>query len=772
MSTQPLTSPPLDAVGAGCCPVSGVAEVAAEHFSGPRDTLENVRKIVDPSAFVGRGEDDRSTLHLMVENMSCAACIMKIERVVLSLPEVQTARVNMSTRRLAVEWRGGPELGLEIVSRVSALGYPVAPFNPELLKKRDDETNRQLLAALAVAGFAAANVMLLSVAVWAGAFSDMGEVTRNLFHWISALIALPAVAYAGQPFFRSAVSALKNRTTNMDVPISLAVLMAAGMSLQQTIVGGQHAYFDASVSLLFFLLIGRYLDLRARAQARTTAEHLLALNAHAATVLDAQGQERSVPCDQLSVGMTLLVAAGQRIAADGRITSGQTEIDASLLSGETLPVHADVGDQVYAGTLNVGSPLEVTITAISDDTLLGEIVRLVETAEQGRAKYVRIAERASRKYVPIVHAVAAATFVGWFMTNGGAWEPALLAAVAVLIITCPCALALAVPVVQVIATGVLLRRGIIVKSADGLERLAECDYVVFDKTGTLTKGQIELLSSCVVSNDQLAIAAGLARRSHHPISQAIVNAASQLVTPSLERVEEIPGKGLTGFHQGKTVRLGRGDWLFPDAIPARDKKTEQMLETWLLIEGESPVRLVFSDQLRADAGQIISSLLHKGVGVELLSGDRSEPTQAVAKELGITQWESGAMPSRKVARLAELSEQGYRVLMIGDGLNDAPALASGHASISPSSAADISQTAADLVFQGSSLQSVLTAMHVAKQSGRIVRQNFALAIGYNFIAVPIAVMGLVTPLIAAIAMSSSSLLVTLNALRLKYQARD
>ncbi len=771
MITQNLSSVSVDGISGGCCSVSGLAEVATEQFSGAETDRPADEQIVDPSAFVKSRDDGVSSLHLMVENLSCAACIMKIERAVLDLSGVLAARVNMSTRRLVVEWRGSRSLGLDIVERVTRLGYPVAPYNPDLLRKLDDDTNRRLLAALAVAGFAAGNVMLLSVAVWAGAFSDMGEATRSLFHWVSALIALPAVAYSGQPFFRSAITALRNRATNMDVPISLAVLMAAGMSLYQTIVGGQHAYFDASVSLLFFLLIGRYLDLRARTQARSTAEHLLALNAHAATVLDEEGQERSVPTDQLAIGMTLRVAAGQRIAADGCVRTGQTEIDASLLTGETLPVQAGPGDPVYAGTLNVGNPLEVEITAVSEDTLLGEIVRLVEMAEQGRAKYVRIAERASRRYVPIVHAMALATFIGWFIVNGGVWEPALMAAVAVLIITCPCALALAVPVVQVIATGVLLRRGIIVKKADGLERLAECDYVVFDKTGTLTKGEIELLPLCRVLEDHLKIAAGLARQSHHPISRAVVDATNHLKAAVVTDVVETPGKGLTGTFQGKTVCLGRGDWLFDDVVPERAKETAHMLETWLVVEGEAPVRMVFSDQLRGDAKDVIRILKERGIGVELLSGDRQEPTKAIAQELGIVKWQAGAAPAEKVARLKGLADQGFRVLMIGDGLNDAPALASGHASISPASAADISQTAADLVFQGAHLHSILTALQVARQSGRIVRQNFALAIGYNVIAVPIAVLGLVTPLIAAIAMSSSSLLVTVNALRLRYQVK-
>ncbi len=755
--------------GGGCCPVSGLATAANDQYAGPKSAANAGRDVTDPTAFVKSERNGCASLHLMVENLSCAACISKIERAVLALAGVLSARVNMSTRRLVVEWRGGAELGLRIVETVTGLGYPVAPYNPEMLKDQDDKGRRQLLSAMAVAGFAAANVMLLSVAVWAGAFSGMDEVTRALFHWVSALIALPAVAYAGQPFFRSALAALKARRVNMDVPISLAVLLAAGMSLYQTIEGGEHAYFDASVSLLFFLLIGRYLDLRARSQARSTAEHLMTLNAHAAVVLDAQGKERSVPADQLEPGMTLLVAAGQRIAADGVVVEGRTEIDASLLNGETLPVRAGIGDAVYAGTLNVGSPLKVEISAVSGDTVLGEIVRLVEAAEQGRAKYVRIAERAARIYVPIVHAIAALTFVGWLVFTSSGWEPAVMAAIAVLIITCPCALALAVPVVQVVATGALLRRGIIVKAADGLERLAECDHIVFDKTGTLTKGRVEMLPSQEVSNDQLAMAAALARYSRHPLSQALLRAAGDHVLPQVKDVHEQPGQGLSGTVDGVPLKLGRRDWLFPDHEVATTQ--DPYLETWMLKGDEAPVRFVFSDQLREDAAETVTKLKELGMAVELLSGDRETPTGTVARDLGISIWRANIGPAGKVARLKELAAQGHRVLMVGDGLNDAPALASGHASLSPTSAADVSQTAADLLFQGDQLAPVLVAIRMARQADRIVRQNFGLAIGYNICAVPLAVAGLATPLVAAIAMSSSSLLVTLNALRLKVRSK-
>jgi P-type Cu2+ transporter len=520
---------------------------------------------------------------------------------------------------------------------------------------------------------------------------------------------------------------------------------------------------------LFFLLIGRYLDVRARAQARTTAEHLMTLNALAALVVDEQGRERALPVDQLEPGMQLVVAAGQRIAADGIVASGQTEMDCSLLTGEALPVRVAVGDAVYAGTLNVGQPLRVRITAVAADTVLGEIVRLVETAEQGRAAYMRIADRASQIYVPIVHILAALTFIGWMWVNQGLWEPALMAAVAVLIITCPCALALAVPVVQVVATGALLRKGVIVKSADGLERLADCDYVVFDKTGTLTRGRIELLPSTDYGDAELGMAAALARHSHHPLSRALAQAATCLAIPEASSVTEEPGRGVQALVAGTAVKLGRADWIFPDGEPVHQRTPDSHLETWMQVEGSAPVRFVFSDQLRSDAGDVIAALKAQNIGVELISGDREEPTRAVAEALGLSQWTCGALPAQKVARLQQLQSLGHRVLMVGDGLNDAPALASGHASLSPASAADISQTAADFLFQGEPLGPVVTTMKTARRARRIVWQNFALAIGYNLCAVPLAVAGLATPLIAAVAMSSSSLLVTVNALRLKRQ---
>jgi len=759
--------------GPGCCPTSGVVLGAHEGYGQSTASSEPAPPLptADPSAYVNVSEDGGRSLHLMVENLHCAACIRKIETGLMALEDITAARVNMSTRRLRVSWRGEQMDGLQIMRCVAALGYPVAPFDPETLKHLDDVENRRLLAALAVAGFAAANVMLLSVAVWAGAFSHMGEATRGLFHWVSALIALPAVAYAGQPFFRSAIRALGVRQLNMDVPISLAVVLAACMSLYQTVQGGEHAYFDASVTLLFFLLVGRYLDNRARARARSTAEHLLALNSQAATVLDKDGSERALPINQLRPGMTVLVAVGERISADGLVSRGRSLIDSSLVTGESMPASISEGARVYAGTINIDAPLQIMVEAAAEDTLLAEIVRLVEAAEQGRAKYVRLAEKAARIYAPVVHILAALTFVGWLIVAGTGWEPAAMAAIAVLIITCPCALGLAVPAVQVVASGMLLQKGVLVKSPDGLERIAQCDYVVFDKTGTLTRGQPQLLNPEMLDQRQKAVAVALARNSRHPLSRALVADAGEVDVIDVQSVSEQAGRGLSALVAGRRVMLGSRALCGVAQAVSPAEIDDATLELWLSEEGAEPACLRFSDVVRPDGELVLSSLRNLGMKFELLSGDRERAVGATAKALGIDVWRSGCLPDEKVCRLHELEEAGHRVLMVGDGLNDAPALASGFASISPVSAPDISQTAADLVFQGDSLKPVLSAIRIARGANRLVKQNFAMAVTYNLIAVPLAIIGLATPLVAAVAMSSSSVLVTLNALRLRLVGR-
>ena len=544
----------------------------------------------------------------------------------------------------------------------------------------------------------------------------------------------------------------------MDVPISLAVILVPAMSLVETIRGGGQAYFDSAVTLLFFLLIGRYLDQRARGSARSAAQRLLALGAAAVTLLLPDGRTRSVRPEQLEAGQEIVVASGERVGVDGAVMSGPGEFDTSLITGETIPQRVAIGDRVFAGTINLGAPLRLRVRAVGEGTLLAEIVRLMELAEQRRSRFVAIADRVARAYAPVVHSLALLTFLGWTLTGAAPWQTALLYAVAVLIITCPCALGLAVPAVQVLASGRLLRQGILLKSATALERFAKADMVVFDKTGTLTTGQLELVPS-PVDAATLAAAAGMAKVSRHPLARALAAAAPE--APSMGGVEEIPGCGLRVARPDGEWRLGRRDWA---AGVAEDEALGA--ELWLARPDCVPVRLAFVDRLREDAAAVVGELRRRGYAVALLSGDREPTVRRIAGELGIADWQAGCTPAGKTARLEALAAEGRRVLMVGDGLNDAPALAAAHVSLSPSTAVDIAQTAADAVFQGGRLQPVLDVIDVARRAERLVLQNFALSFSYNILAVPFAIMGYVTPLIAALAMSSSSIIVVLNSLRL------
>jgi Cu2+-exporting ATPase len=736
-----------------------MAEVAIADTRGADVAAPRRDDLADPAAYVRRQSDGTATLDLVVENLHCPGCIPKIEGALKREAGVLHARVNLTTKRLHLHWRPEANAAPALLASVANQGFKLAPYDPGALRGSGAAQEKALLRALAVAGFAAGNVMLLSVSVWSGLVSDMGPGTRGLFHWISALIALPAVAYAGQPFFRSALGALRGRRLNMDVPISLAVILASAMSLYETIDHGAYVYFDAAVMLLFFLLIGRYLDHRVRGQARSAAENLMLLRARAATVIGEDGQQKSLPIAEIRVGMRVAVAAGERVPVDGRIRRGRTEIDTSLVTGESLPRAAEAGAEVFAGTLNLGGPIEVEVGAVGEGTLLAEIVRLMESAEQGRARYVRLADRAARIYAPAVHALAAISFLGWLAVGLG-WQPALLIAVAVLIVTCPCALGLAVPAVQVAAVGRLLRKGVLVKSPDGLERLAAIDTVVFDKTGTLTLGRPELVNGGEIADADLRLAASIAAASRHPLARALCQAAGA-IRPIEAEVREEPGLGLAVTLEDGALRLGNRIWC---GIESGGDAIES--EMWLAGVGRAPVRFAFRDTPRPDAARVVAWLRGRGLAVELLSGDREAVAREVAEALGIADWSAECKPADKIARLEALAASGHKVLMVGDGLNDAPALAAAFVSASPADAADVSQTAADFILQGESLAPLIDALRISRFSRRLVLQNFALAIGYNMIAVPLAMAGLVTPLIAALVMSASSIAVTLNALRL------
>ena len=716
-------------------------------------------------------------ISLHVHGMHCGACIAKVEGAVGGLPGVELARANLTQGRVRIQWRDAKAGGADsrqasdrFVAALGNAGFRASVLAPESLPVRAAAEERDMVRCMAVAGFAAANVMLLSLSIWAGHDEGMAAETRSLFHWFSALIALPALAYAGRPFFRSAIDALRNGRTNMDVPISLAVALAAGVSLWETVRGGPHAYFDSAIALLFFLLIGRYLDRRARRQAQSAAARLIALQEARVTVIGPDGQPGRLPAADLAPGMRMAVAAGERLAADGIVRSGRSEIDTSLMTGESAPRQIEPGATVHAGVVNLAGPIEVEVTAAGNGTVLADIVRLTEAAEQRKSDYVVLADRVSRFYAPFVHTLALLAFLGWVLLGGMAWQPALLIAMAVLIVTCPCALGLAVPAVQVVATGRLLRRGVLVKSGGALERLAAADTAVFDKTGTLTLGAPALVDREAIPEDILALAASLAAASRHPLSRALASVAPDV--PPAADVAETAGFGLSLATAEGEVRLGKADWcgVAPKTAEAGRNRASGS-ELWLTRPGAAPMRFRFEDALRPDAARTVAALRKAGLRPILLSGDRPAAVASAAAAVGIGEWRAECTPQDKLAALDSLRGEGARVLMVGDGLNDAPALAAAGVSVSPSDAADIAQVAADIVFQSRSLLPVAEALTIARRAQALVRQNIGLAVGYNLIAVPLAVVGLVTPMVAALCMSGSSIVVVMNAVRLAGRTR-
>ena len=723
----------LNIASPGACP--GCAAVSGEPVDAPSTEPANIT--------------------LSLPGIHCQGCISGVERALGSQRGVASARVNLTMKRAMIS--ASPGVTAEsLVAALERAGYEAHELDPSALSAtQSDQAGRDLLMRMAVSGFASMNVMLLSISVWSGA----EDATRDMFHWISAAIALPTIAFSAQPFFRNAWSALSVGRLNMDVPIVLAILLALATSLWETSLSGQHAYFDAALALTFFLLVGRYLDYRTRAVARSAAQELAALEVPRAIVVR-NGAETEVPASEIRVGDLVRVRPGARMPVDGEIVDGVSELDRSLLTGETLPVFAELHTSVSAGEVNLTGPLLVRATAVGADTSLHRMADLVAVAESGRSRYTSLADQAAKLYAPGVHILAALSFIGWYLYSGDL-RTALNIAAAVLIITCPCALGLAVPAVTTAASGHLFRKGLLIKDATALERLAQIDTVVFDKTGTLTSGTPSLTNAQNIATNQMSIAAALAHASSHPLSVAVAQAASAAaVNPAnIDDVREVPGYGTEGSLNGSCVRFGRASWVGATEAPGTT--------AWLQIGDEAPVAFSFSDTLRSGAAAAIADLKLAGLDVRLLSGDATEAVRLLAEEVGIENWIAGALPGEKADIINELQSAGRRVLMVGDGLNDTAALTAAHVSISPASALDAARVASDVVLLGQDLTPLAEACAVAGKSTRRIRENFRIATVYNVIAVPLAVAGLATPLIAALAMSLSSVTVSLNALRVR-----
>jgi len=690
-----------------------------------------------------------------VKDMHCAGCISALEHALGALPEVSSARVNLTHRRIRIEASAGTDAG-RLARCIEETGYTPIQLDADSVRfVAANPQSQSLMTRLGVAGFGFANVMIYSVVVWSGAEGT----TRELMHWLSAFVALPIIVYSSRPFFSNALKALRVLRLNMDVPISLAIILAAGHSLFETALGGRHAYFEAALALLFFLLAGRYLDLQTRMRARSAAAQLSAIEPDSVTTLTA-GREVERPLAEIARGATIIVRSGDRIPLDGTILSGSGDLDNSFLTGESRPEPVREGNRVVAGQFIHTGRLEVEVTRTSTNSSLRRLVRMVELAESAKNRYTTLADRAAGIYAPAVHLLALFGFIGWITTTGDV-RLALNVAVAVLIITCPCALGLAVPAVSAAATGRFFRSNMLINDPEALETLAHVRRAVLDKTGTLTLGIPILDATCPTDPEALAVAGALAASSRHPYARALHD---HVIATGTERalihtIREVPGSGIIGIWNDREVRLGRADWV---GVTETGHSA-----TWLRLGPDRCHEFRFVDRVRPGTRDCITGLQSLGVEIILMSGDAEPAVRALADSLGIDQWHATAHPEDKMTMIGTLAQQDGMTLMVGDGINDAAAMAQADISIAPSSALDVTRVAASIVLVGDDLGRIPEGIRLARLARRRVLENFTIAGGYNAVAVPLALAGLATPLAAAIAMSTSSIAVTLNSMRLR-----
>jgi Cu2+-exporting ATPase len=694
---------------------------------------------------------------LSVPDMRCGACMVQLETTLGRLPVVRSVRANLTTKRVTINWQANNGTRPDFAASIGAIGY-TAVLSTDALDQGDGEMSG-LLRALAVAGFCSMNIMILSVSVWSGADPS----TRQALHMMSAVLALPAVIYAGATFYRSAWRALAHGRVNMDVPISIGVLLSFALSLYDTFVEGRQAYFEASTSLLFVLLVGRTLDHLMRKRARSAAAALAEMMPKGANIVREGGGIDYVPLNAIVPGTRTLIAAGDRIPVDGTILSGISELDRSMLTGESRWERVAPGAQVRAGDLNVSHPLTVEATVAPEDSTLAELYRMLEAVEDGRSEYRTLIDRAARLYAPVVHGLSVIAFLAWFLVTRDV-HLSLTIAISVLIIACPCALGLAVPMVQVVAARRLFKHGVVARDGSALERLAKIDTVVFDKTGTLTQYDPVLATGTWNGPLEFSLALSLARFSSHPMSKAIAGYASRgnAEILSLEDVREIPGNGLEASCRGERYRLGRAAWAVGEDALDPNAPSKVVLTRG----GEVLASFVFGERVRPGSAKAVQFLKDRGIDVQMLTGDLPQAANAVAREVGIDEVKAAALPRNKAEVIEALRDRGRTVMMIGDGINDAVALKTAHVSMAPASGTDIGRSAADFILLNGDMDGIRVSLTTAMRAANLIRQNFALAIVYNVVSIPLALSGYASPLIAAVAMSTSSILVVANAIRL------
>jgi Cu2+-exporting ATPase len=712
---------------------------------------------------------------LLINDLKCAACIWLIESLLTKQPKIITARINASQKTIFMQWRGESSDGQALLMLIQQLGYKISPFNLANINFQAQQEQSRLLKALAVAGFGSGNLMLFSIGLWLTNGEQMGYYTRFLLHLFSALIAIPVAIYSARIFIFSAYNALKKKRSSMDIPISLAIILACIVSYLNALSGQEYVYFDSAVMLIFFLLIGRYLDFMARKKVQDIASDFAHLNANFGRILLDNGDIKITPSHKIKQGSILLVASGEKIAADGVVIAGESAVNNSLLSGETAPLTISSGSNVYAGSINLQAPIQIRVISNSQQSMLATIINLVNNLQTSKGYFVHMADRLAKFYTPIVHLLALITF---FLTKfiwQQDWQQALMNATAVLIITCPCALALAVPVAQTIAIASLVKKAIFIKNAAIFDKLNKIDTIVFDKTGTLTRGLATVQQVYCWQNNtwqelidwhdnknfckDLGIISALAQYSKHPIAKGITTAIPS-TQHELNNINEEKGYGLSCILNEQSVKIGNAKFCnINNPITQLNAFQLHCFATYQ----DRCFLFVLQDAIKQDALQVINQLRH--FNLILLSGDQEASVKQVAEHLNISNYYHSKNPLEKMAILQQL--QHNSILMIGDGLNDAPSLALADAAVSFSSALAIAQNIADVVIDGQRLQPLLDLFAITAKTKKIMQQNLAISLLYNLCAVPFAMLGYVVPLSAAIAMSSSSLLVVFNSFRLR-----
>lgn len=713
--------------------------------------------------------DERHLKHasLILEGITCAACVWLNERHVRALPGVQDFQVNYSTHRAHLVWDDSQQHLSDILKAISNIGYIAHPFDPGRQETLQKKEKSQALRRLFVAGLGAMQVMMLAIAMYAGDYSGMQTNIEQFMRWVSLLLTIPVVFYSSAGFFVTAWRDLRRRQLSMEVPVSLAIGLAFAASVWHTVQGSGEIYFDSVCMFSFFLLSSRYLEMGARHRAGQAVEALVKLLPASATRLDA-GEPEVVPVSRLRPGDVVLVRPGETVPADGEVTEGESSVDESLLTGESLPRHRGPGDVLVGGSLNVESPLQLRIVSVGEDTMVSGIVRLLDRAQAEKPRLAQLADRVAGYFVGAQLLIAAGVALGWWI---GAPERAFEITLAVLVVTCPCALSLATPVAVTATTGALTRLGLLVTRGHVLETLAESDIVVFDKTGTLTRGTLSLVEVQTLGEsgrqEVLDIAASLGQQSEHPVSRVLT-----LYGGRRQQVRELrarPGQGMEAMIEGVAYRLGNAAFVAqltggdPPPPPPDARGTQVYLgnrDGWL-------ARFELHDRLRDDAAPAIEELKSVGLRPYIFSGDVPDAVAAVAQELAIDDWAGGMRPEDKLARVRDLQAAGHKVVMVGDGVNDAPVLAGADVSVAMGQGAQLAQASADMVALSERLGTLPQGVRKARATRTIIKQNLAWAVVYNLVAVPLAAAGWVAPWMAAIGMSMSSLVVVVNALRLK-----